>query len=441
MFDVIVAGGGPAGLAVASALSGRGHSVAVLERTSYERPRPGETLDAETFPLLQALGAWGSLAAFVDNQVPHRAVRAAWGTDELEDKPSILHPLGEGRHVQRARFDETLATWAESAGVLVRKNAGRCVVTRRGEAFHVTAARGNDLESPYFVDASGRGAPASAKLRGRRWLGFDREVAIVAVAEPRGDPGFDLLLEASQQGWWYSVPQPDGTLIAALVTDGDLLLTGDRKALAATFVEALSKTIHTAARCEGLANHCPIRVVRADSGLLLPDAGVGWCAIGDAAMSTDPLAGNGVARALRSAIDAAARIDAHLRGTAPPDATPLLRSFADYLDRRASYYELETRWPDSPFWARRRPGAWRQIPINLPPTAMLRRDGKPSREALAPVEALVPPRVIASTLVEVRAATPAHAILSRLREAAPIGDRRLLVALQMLVGAGALAVV
>jgi hypothetical protein len=51
----------------------------------------------------------------------------------------------------------------------------------------------------------------------------------------------------------------------------------------------------------------------------------------------------------------------------------------------------------------------------------------------------VPPRAIASALAVVRGPTPAHVVLAALREAAPLGDRRLLVGLQMLVAAGALA--
>lgn len=438
MFDVVVVGGGPAGLAVAGGLARRGRSVAVLERTIYERSRPGETLDAETFPLLKSLGAGDALGAFLEGQVPHRGVRSAWGGAELEDRPSIVHALGEGRHVQRARFDEMLATWAASTGASVRTNTGTCVVRKHEDAFRVEPVRGEAVEARYFVDASGRGAPAGARLGGRRWLAVDRQVAFVTRMRAQGELGFDLLLEAAEHGWWYSVPQADGTLVVALVTDADLMATGDRRALRTRFDAALAKTTHTATRCDGAAASSPVQIVRADSGLLLPERADDWCAVGDAAMSTDPLAGNGVARSLRSAREAIDRIDAHLAGEPLPAGPSLLRKFMDYLDRRAGYYELEGRWPDAPFWARRRPGRWRHAPITLDPTAMLRRGSRPSRAELASVEALVPPRAIASTLVAVGTATPAHAILSKLREAAPLDDRRLLVGLQMLVAVGAL---
>ncbi len=425
-------------MAVGAALSRRGHSVVVLERTTYERSRTGETLDAETVPLLESLGAWDGLGAFMERQLPHRAVLSAWGGAELEDRPAILHPLGEGRHVARARFDETMASWAESCGASVRRSAGTCVVRTHGEAYRVDPARGEPVLGRYFVDASGRGAPASAKLGTRRWLAVDRQVALVTRMEVRGDLGFDLLLEAAEQGWWYSVPQPDGALVVAFVTDSDLVPAGDKRNQRTSFCRSLAETTHTAARCRGATGDFPVRIVRADSGLLMAERGDDWCAVGDAAMSTDPLAGNGVARALRSAIEAGERIDARLRGETPPRPPSLQRKFVEYLDRRASYYEIEARWSDAPFWARRRPGAWREAPITLDPAAMLRRGASPSPAALAPVESLVPPKAIASALDAVGAATPAHALVSKLREAAPLGDRRLLVGLQRLVAVGAL---
>jgi hypothetical protein len=83
--------------------------------------------------------------------------------------------------------------------------------------------------------------------------------------------------------------------------------------------------------------------------------------------------------------------------------------------------------------------AWREAEITLAPTVHLRRVEVASPTALARAEALVPHRAIATTLAAVHAPTPAHLLLAALRENAPLGDKRLLVGLQLLVDAGALA--
>jgi flavin-dependent dehydrogenase len=440
MFDVVVVGGGPAGSTVAGALARRGRSVVLVERSAYDAYRVGEALGAEAFVPLKSVGAWDAMRELVEAQVPLRSVRAAWGSDEAVERPSIVHPLGEGRHVDRARFDARLAQWAESTGVDVRRDAGACTVARSDEGFRVEPARGAPLAARYFVDASGRGAPASARLRERRWLALDRQIAVVARMETGRDVGWDVLVEAAPEGWWYSVPQPGGALVVALVTDADL--EGERASLEGRFHAALDRTLHTAGRCQGVRAVAPPRIVRADSGRLLPGEGPGWCAVGDAAMASDPLGGNGVARALRGALEAATRIDARLADDAaavshPP---PIDRRLLDYLDRRASYYALEARWQGSLFWLRRRPMDWRRAPLTLAPTALLTRGSSASRASLAAAEALVPPRAVASAIASLTTPTPAHVVLSALRAAAPLEDGRLLVALQTLVTSGAVAV-
>jgi flavin-dependent dehydrogenase len=439
-FDVLVVGGGPAGLAVAGALRQRGRSVAVFERTTYDGARVGETLGPEVGPLLRSLGAWDALQdlfAGQVGQVPFRAVRSAWGSATLEERPSILHPLGEGWHVDRARFDGKLAAWASSRGASMRAGAGSCSVARIAEGFRVEPASGEAAEGRFFVDASGRGAPARAGLHGRRWLAFDRQVALIArTLGSAPGPERDLLLEAAEEGWWYSAPQPDGTLVVTLVTDADLVPAGGRSSLPARFRAALDRTSHTRARVAGLALAERVQVVRADCGRLLPDRGAGWRAVGDAAMGGDPLEGHGVARALRSGLEAAAEIDGQLAGREEPEpAKPDVR-FAAYLDRRAELYLLEGRWPDARFWARRRPTD-RGQPLTLDPEAILERAGGPARE-LASVEAMIPPRALATLLSTVERPQPAHAAMASLKAAAPVGDRRLILGLQLLVARGAI---
>ncbi len=431
-FDVAVVGGGPAGSATAAMLARRGRRVALLERTRFEGVRAGETFGGEVEPLLRTLGAWDPLEAM--ERLPFCSVRSAWGAPEASESSSISNPFGAGVHVDRAAFDALLARVAADAGASVRIGTGSCAVERAGRGFRVRSSRGETVEARFLVDASGRGAPASAGLfPGRRWLACDRMVALVGRFPAAPCPEYDLVVEAAEDGWWYSAPQPGGGVVVAYLTDPDLAPARTREERETGWREALARTVHTEARVRGAAREGPLLTVRADTGRLLPDRADNFCAVGDASMSVDPLAGNGVARGLRSGIEAAEAIDRALSGE-ELRASGAAELFEAALDRRARYYLLEPRWAGRPFWARRRPPDWRAEPVTLSPTSVLRWDGTPPpRETLATAEALLPRRAIATALDLLRTPQPAHVALGALREHALPGDRRLLVGLQILV--------
>ncbi len=424
--DVAVVGGGPAGAAVAGRLARAGARVALVERSAYDAPRVGETFGAEVGPLLERLGAWGAVGDLLGAQVRFRSVLSAWGSDDLVERPSILHPLGDGWHVDRVAFDARLADWAASAGARVIRGAGPCRAIPDADGCLVSWSSGS-VRARFVVDASGRGAPASALLGGRRWFALDRQVALVAWISARDSLDHTLLLEAAPLGFWYSVPLPGEVLAVVLVTDADLVPAGGKGGLVGRFVEALGGTRHTRARV-GHAVLDAVKVARADSGRLLPDRGPGFRAVGDACMATDPLGGNGVARALRSALDAADDL------VGPGDPASIPRDLDAYLELRARYYAAEPRFAEAPFWARRHPLPWREAPLWLAPEATLRWQRPPSPRA----EALLPPRALAEVRRALAVPQPAHVVLMRLQAAAPLPDRRLLVGVQALVEEGAL---
>lgn len=99
--------------------------------------------------------------------------------------------------------------------------------------------------------------------------------------------------------------------------------------------------------------------------MLVPASGPGWIAAGDAAASFDPLASLGIGHAVTSGIHAARVVHAYL--TANEQLTAqynqhILLNVEHYLQLRHSYYLLELRWPDQPFWARRHQSpAWQTL--------------------------------------------------------------------------------
>lgn len=351
--DVVIAGGGPAGISCAIELARRGHEVLVAERGDYDAHRIGETLAPAAHGPLSALGAHGVLT-----DPPHRralALRSVWGDSLAREHSYMFDPYAVGWHLDRPALDASLAAVAVALGVRVVPSArvvrlDSCV---GGWRLRVAGAGGSDgwTRCRFIVDATGRPAAVARRL-GARILGFDRLVAHYCVLR-RSATALEpvTLIEAIREGWWYTAPLPDGRLIAALLTDHDAGSSGRRD----RWLRALAGARHTAARTLLPRTPTP-RTTSARSTLTMPACGERWLAVGDAASARDPLAGNGIERALSDGISAARTVHNSLDGDRDglrARRVQLERAHGEYLRARASVYALERRWPDTEFWKQR----------------------------------------------------------------------------------------
>ena len=113
-----VVGGGPAGTATALRLAAAGRSVAVLERSHYDRPRVGETLAPWVQPPLRDLGVWDRFTAL--GSLPSWGTRSVWAVaGGRTSTPTWSAATGSGWHVDRRAFDRMLADAAVEAGAAV----------------------------------------------------------------------------------------------------------------------------------------------------------------------------------------------------------------------------------------------------------------------------------------------------------------------------------
>jgi len=118
------------------------------------------------------------------------------------------------------------------------------------------------------------------------------------------------------------------------------------------------RTRHLAPRLDGCRFLPGSLVVRgAPSFLMDRVAGPRWLAIGDAAAGYDPIAAQGITKAMADGVAAAAVIaEARAAGTDVPAAfaDAARGRFDEYLENRNYFYGLERRWAGAPFWRRRR---------------------------------------------------------------------------------------
>ena len=85
-------------------------------------------------------------------------------------------------------------------------------------------------------------------------------------------------------------------------------------------------------------------------------AGINWLALGDAAMSFDPLSSHGITNAMYTSAKAADTIEKKLLEAdteAFPEYAETLQSiFKQYLQSKNQLYQQEMRWKDAEFWER-----------------------------------------------------------------------------------------
>jgi flavin-dependent dehydrogenase len=362
-FDVAVIGAGPAGAATARRLAEAGCRVVLLERSSFDQPRVGESLAPAVQPLLVNMGVWDQFLAL--QPLPSYGTRSVWGEPRAAVTSHLLTPYLNGWHVDRLAFDRMLAVSAEQAGARLRM-AARVLQFDAGPRGGGELLVGSSdrsrlperLRVDFVVDASGRRAMLS------RWVGarhaiFDRLVGVAAqFDDPDAASHCYTLVETTPDGWWYSAPMSRTRSVAMLMTDGDLARRGRMSTLPCWQI-ALRRAGLTAKRVESGTMCFGPAIFSAISQRLVREAGHptrGWLAVGDAALAVDPISGSGVLRALRSAADAAGTALASLSGDA--DAVDAYEKRVDdecrrYLAEWAAYYAAEPRWSCTEFWGRR----------------------------------------------------------------------------------------
>lgn len=342
--DVAIIGGGPAGTAAALTLRRyTSRSVVLLERSAYGEARIGETVSSALLPLLEYLGVRDAFLA--DAHLPGYATSAAWNSDDVTTRDFFFTGRGHGWHLDRQRFDAMLAREAASSGAQLRTLAHARSCERDGDGWRIAVSDGAELRARVVIDASGKAATIARRMEMQSQV-FDHLVGQVAYAEPV-DSRQAVLVEAVPEGWWYSALLPDSRLVLVLMTDADLVR--------GAWDEALARAPHTRARVRRIEGGEPF-IRDAHSHVLMPAAGNGWIAAGDAAASFDPLSSMGIGHAIASGVQAARVAHESLEGD--PDAIghyarDVVRQVNGYLTLRHQHYAIEQRWPDAPFWRRR----------------------------------------------------------------------------------------
>ncbi|TDB94962.1 oxidoreductase [Micromonospora fluostatini] len=354
-YDVVVAGGGPAGAAATAALVRAGRSV-LLADAGHRTPRAGQALPGAARRMLNELGLPTPDAAGGHQRC--LANLSAWNSDTLACVDTILDPYGHGWHLDRPLYDRQLRAATVAAGARTLDDTRVTEALREpGDAWTLrlrSAMGARWVRCAWLVEATGR-AGAIARRHGGHYRTTDRLIG-VEVRVPAADSALAAsLVEAAPDGWWYAAPAANGHGVLTYFTDADLAPADLHRPL--RYRALLARHHHVTAAVQEVAEWAPPRRVAAHSIHLTSPYGDGWIAAGDAAIAFDPLSSQGILTALYTGLAAGRAVDRHIRGerdALPGYAANLARIRAAYRRHHRDAYRREQRWISRPFWHRRR---------------------------------------------------------------------------------------
>jgi flavin-dependent dehydrogenase len=311
-YDVAVAGGGPAGAAVATFLARQGHRCIVFEPSKFPRYHIGESLIPHTYGILDRLGVLPKLRASAFPE--KRSVRFV-AHDGRESAPFYFSETisGEGAvtwQVERGEFDRLLLDHARASGVEVcAQRFVRSVLFENGRAVGVLATdetgAGGEVHARVVVDATGRVCLIGNQLglrddvpdlhKAALWGYFRHGLRLPGI-----DAGETTIFHTHAGGWFWYIPLPEDIVSVGLVGAPEYLFaqqfTKDELLTA-----EIAKCPALAARLARAERDGPVRALGRLAYLNRQTCGDGWVMLGDARAFLDPIYSSGIYLALASA--------------------------------------------------------------------------------------------------------------------------------------------
>ncbi|SHE65618.1 NAD(P)/FAD-dependent oxidoreductase [Pedobacter caeni] len=361
--DIAIIGGGVAGCTAAMALADS-YSIMLIDQTDSPPERIGECLAPAARRILKRLdlleGLDRSLQPNKQNpHLKHIGTQSCWGNEQVRIVDHLRNPDGFGWHLDRQAFEIYLRETAVQRGINCLWPAKLRSVNFEDHHWWITASQKDEVsDDPFYrikakfvIDASGRQSHFARKIGiGRQQ--YDKLISCWATL-PNQEANQMSTISASEFGWWYTAPLPNNRRVLALQTDPDLIERNTLKNVD-QFIR-LAQTNREMAqliqRNPGVINFH--QTVSANSTRLTQVAGQQWVALGDAAMSFDPLSSQGMFNAMAGAVQLAELMMESGLEIQNSYTHQLDRIWEHYTRHKRIYYREEMRWKDSAFWKRR----------------------------------------------------------------------------------------
>lgn len=323
-YDVLIAGGGPAGSTTAIVLARAGFSVCVLEKEKHPRHHIGESILPRNMFILDELGLEAELRKLP--HLPKYGAEFGMGNDFQTRTFGFTDGLIPGRpvfNIERAHFDKMLLDQARLAGADVfEEKPVEKILNLAHQDVRVKTAAG-EVSAKILIDASGHGTIVGRHLNLRKNF-TEPELQKVAYYEhfegveraPGTATGHPCIIMC-EEGWFWLIGLSETKTSVGFVTRPSFTKTLNipPKRLLAWAVQRCPVVRHRMRNAIGLSDN---HILSDFSYRCRPFAGDGYFMVGDAACFLDPIFSTGVTLAMVSAQHTGALVTDMLRGKVSP---------------------------------------------------------------------------------------------------------------------------
>jgi geranylgeranyl reductase family protein len=188
-FDAAIVGAGPAGTAAAISLAGKGYRVALIDKEKFPRAKLcGDFINPVNWPILRELGIDNQVLSFEHEKVTAFRITTCSG----EQAQALFQAQNRGPEfglgLSRRRFDLALLRQAEREGAVVLQGSRIKSLERGPQGWELLldhAPGGGKIRAPVLIAADGRNSWVAHRL------------GLTSAAETRGrSVGFQIHLDA-----------------------------------------------------------------------------------------------------------------------------------------------------------------------------------------------------------------------------------------------------
>ncbi len=297
-YDVIIAGGGPAGSTAATLLSQYGYKVLILEKDQHPKFHIGESMMPLIEPVMNRLGLdWG------------KGNLKKMGADFIHEpsgRTLFLPLMGKYQtyQIERSSFDQKMFNNAIAHGAEAYQNTKVADVVINENGVQVSTSEG-DFEGRYFIDATGRSALMGRKFRKVKRLENFSRYALFQHYQLTDNSAVEAVFSTGNVkillvdvGWLWIIPLIDKRLSVGLVVQKQSKLNVAKEQLFKQYIEASPLLTSLLDNSEVIL---PIQAEADFSYINQRRYGARYACCGDAAGFLDPVFSSGFFFAVKTA--------------------------------------------------------------------------------------------------------------------------------------------